>query len=552
MTSLETKLAPAEAEDDIRSQTLQGNTGEADGEKHESHKEGDAEAQHPSTTGLVLIAAGLCLSVFLVSLDQTIVSNAIPKITDEFGSTGDIGWYGSAAFQLFYGKAYSFFSIKIIFMLAIGLFELGSLVCALAPTSPALIVGRAIAGLGAAGIMPGAIIIISHSVPLRRRPIFLGSMGGMFGIASVCGPLLGGVFTDRLTWRWCFYINLPFGGFAALTILLFFKPPDRPVLAQMSILDRVKKIDWLGLLVFIPSIVSLLLALQWGGVTYPWKNGRIIGLFVVFGVTAIAFGIVQFWRKDDAIIPPRIITQRSVAAGVWYALFNAAGFMIVVYYTPIWHQVIGHVSAVDSGVRLLPVLIGLVITVMLSGALVSVFGYYTPFMILASILAPIGEGLMYTWTVDTTFGQWFGYEALTGLAVGMGMQQPLVAVQTVLPIDDVPVATSAVAFAQTLGGAIFIAIAQVVFQNVLIANLPAGNYDRSGLLTAGVTDIITKVPPQLLPSILVAFNEALTHVYIVSICMSALTIVGSLAMEWRSVKKKTSSGASKEPAGGQA
>jgi hypothetical protein len=173
-------------------------------------------------------------------------------------------------------------------------------------------------------------------------------------------------------------------------------------------------------------------------------------------------------------------------------------------------------------------------------------------MILASILAPIGEGLMFTWTVDTTFGQWFGYEALTGLAVGMGMQQPLVAVQTVLPIDDVPVATSAVAFAQTLGGAIFIAIAQVVFQNVLIANLPAGNYDRSGLLTAGVTDIITKVPPQLLPSILVAFNEALTHVYIVSICMSALTIVGSLAMEWRSVKKKTSSGASKEPAGGQA
>jgi MFS family permease len=252
---------------------------------------------------------------------------------------------------------------------------LGSLVCALAPNSPALVVGRAVAGLGGSGIMPGALIIIAHSVPLRSRPVFLGAMGGMFGIASVCGPLLGGVFTDRLTWRWCFYINLPFGAFAALAVLLFFHPPDRPDLAKLSVLDRVKKIDWLGLFLFIPSIVSLLLALQWGGSRYPWSNGRIIGLFVVFGVAAIAFGVVQFWRKDDAIVPPRIITQRSIAAGAWYAFCNAAAFLIVVYYTPLWHQVIQNVSAVDSGLRLLPVLIGLVVMAMVSGALVSVTGY---------------------------------------------------------------------------------------------------------------------------------------------------------------------------------
>ncbi|KAK4126814.1 MFS general substrate transporter [Parathielavia appendiculata] len=516
----------------------------------EEEEEEEEYARYPSTLGLILIAVGLSLSVFLVALDQTIVANAIPKITDEFGSMSDIGWYGSSflltvsAFQLFYGKAYTFFAIKVVFLLAIGLFELGSLVCALAPTSAAFIIGRAVAGLGASGISPGALIIIAHSVPLRRRPIFLGSMGGMYGIASVCGPLLGGVFTDQLTWRWCFYINLPFGAFAALVIVLFFRPPDQPNLVQLSVLDRIKKIDWLGLVLFIPSIVSLLLALQWGGSTYPWRDGRIIGLFVVFGVTGVAFGAVQFWRKDDAIVPPRIIAQRSVAAGAWYAFCNASAFLIVVYYTPLWHQVIQHVSAVDSGLRLLPVLIGLVVMLLVSGALVSLIGYYTPFMILASILTPIGEGLMSTWTVDTTFSQWFGYEALTGLAFGMGMQQPLMAVQAVLPIEDVPIATSAVAFAQTLGGAVFLAIAQAVFQNRLVQNLPstlgAVSSGSAEMLQAGASAIYTTVPPHLLQPVLVAFNDALTHVYVVSICMSVLTIVGSLAMEWRSVKKKSS------------
>jgi hypothetical protein len=167
-------------------------------------------------------------------------------------------------------------------------------------------------------------------------------------------------------------------------------------------------------------------------------------------------------------------------------------------------------------------------------------------MILASILAPIGEGLMSTWTIDTTFSQWFGYEALTGLAIGMGMQQPMVAVQAVLSIDDVPVATSAVAFSQTLGAAVFVAIAQAVFQNRLVQNLPAelsgiGNSSGSpDLLQAGASAIYTTVPPHLLRPVLVAFNDALTHVYVVSICMSALTVIGSLAMEWRSVKKKSS------------
>jgi len=170
-------------------------------------------------------------------------------------------------------------------------------------------------------------------------------------------------------------------------------------------------------------------------------------------------------------------------------------------------------------------------------------GTDAPFMLLSSILAPVGEGLLSTLTVDASFSQWFGYEALAGLAIGMGMQQPMIAVQTVLAIDDVPIATSLVVFMQTLGAAVFVAAAQAVFGNTLITNLekqlpPGSSLNPESILGAGATHIYSTVPPPLQRLVMQAFNDAITRVYIVSICASSLTLFGSLAMEWRSVKKR--------------
>lgn len=230
--------------------------------------------EYPTGLKLWLVILSLCLAVFLVALDQTIIAPALGAITGEYGSVGDIGWYGSAylltstALQPLYGKVYRVFDVKAAFLGAVALFELGSLVSAVAPSSAAFVVGRAVAGMGSAGLFSGSIVILAYSLPLRRRPFMFGMFGCMWGVASVAGPLLGGVFTDHLTWRWCFYINLPIGA-VAMTVIFFtlniarVNNPD-----HLSVLSRIGELDLVGAVILMPAIIMLLLALQWGGTQY--------------------------------------------------------------------------------------------------------------------------------------------------------------------------------------------------------------------------------------------------------------------------------------------
>ena len=325
-----------------------------------------------------------------------------------------------------------------------------------------------------------------------------------------------------------------------LVIALFFKSPQRKREEAIGFKARLKQFDPFGTMVFIPAIVCLLLALQWGGSKYPWKDGRIIALFVVFGILIMTFIGIQIWRQDAATVPPRILKNRSMAAGSFFSLCLGGSFFVLVYFLPIWFQAIKGSSAMESGIRNLPMIMALVIMSILSGVLTTKIGYYTPFMIAASVFTSIGVGLLTTLTVDSGHAQWIGYQIIFGFGMGFGMQQTLIAAQTVLHINDVPIGTSVMMFSQTIGGALFISVAENIFTNRLISNLVARvpDVDPQIVVNAGATSLAETIGAKDIREVLVAYNSAITQTWYVSVAMASLTIIGSLSMEWKSVKGK--------------
>ncbi|KAJ5642942.1 MFS toxin efflux pump [Penicillium longicatenatum] len=546
----------SDAEACSKKQSQQVNCEETNMEDSDSNE----EPEWPPMSKVVMIVLAIYLAAFLVALDQTIIAVAIPKITDQFKSISDIAWYGSAYFltstalQPSYGRIYKIFNVKWSFLAAVGIFEIGSLICGVAPSSTVLIVGRAIAGIGVGGIFSGALVIISRTVPLAKRPLVFGVYGMVWGIASIVGPLLGGAFTDGASWRWCFYINLPIGGVSMVVVLLVLRLPSDNTVARLSIIDRIKDLDLIGASLLIPAIICLILALQWGGNTYSWGSSQIIGLFVGFGLLAIIFAGFQIYldKKDKengkleksgrATLPPSILKQRTIGSAALFAFFFSGSFFVLVYYIPIYFQSVKGSSAMTSGLQVLPFMLATVVSSVAVGMLVTAVGYYTPFLIISTAIGVIGAGLMTLYSVDISNGKWIGYQIVVGAGIGAGLQVPMTAVQTVLTPEDIPVGTAAVMFFQTLGGAIFIAVGQSVFQNGLIAGISTHTtgVDPSAIIGAGATEM-RKVLSTLghldqLDGVIQAYMSGLRDTYRVSLALMIAAFVAACFLEWKSVK----------------
>jgi EmrB/QacA subfamily drug resistance transporter len=501
---------------------------------------------------ILLLMSGLMAGMLLAALDQTIVGTALPTIIGKLGGIEHYSWVvtayllASTASTPLYGKVSDLYGRRPVFLFAIVTFLVGSLLAGMSQNMVSLIAFRGIQGLGAGGLMTLAFTIISDAVPPRERGRYQGLFGAVFGLSSVAGPLAGGYFAEH-NWRWIFYINLPVGIVALLV--------SNHVLRLLPHEKRDHKIDWLGALFLVAGVSAILLALSWGGQKppngYAWSSPTIIGLLVVGAVLSVLFLFVEA-RAAEPILPLRLFRRST------FSIANAAGFILgfgmfgSIIYVPLYLQIVKGATPTNSGLLMLPMMVGVIFTSIVSGQMISRLGRYKWFPVVGTVVMALGMGLFAGIGVKTPLWYSFIPMVVIGIGLGLAMQPLILAVQNALDVRDMGAGTSTATFFRSLGGSFGVATLGAIMSNRLTAELqprvaaaihqlpPRIQQTMAGAMSHGISindpKSIKALPGLVRLAIENGFVAALHPLFLVSAGVTLLAVVLCLALPNRELK----------------
>ncbi|KAI1562597.1 AraJ Arabinose efflux permease, partial [Pyrenophora tritici-repentis] len=508
---------------------------EADKSSTEVSLVGEKPVEHIYMSGFALAAVMVTFTL------------AIPYITDEFNSLLNVGWYGSAyqlvcaTLQPLTGTMYARLNSKVLFLTFFTIFMGGSAICGAAQSSVMLILGRAVAGFGAAGIMNGGFTMLNSCVSPQQRPGMLGIMMTFGNLGAAAGPLIGGAITEYATWRWCFYINLP------VSAIVF------PFLVWLRIPEHIPKPHWkavllnarhefnlIGFSVFAPAAIMLWLVLDFGGNRWEWDSSTTIGLLCGSVATFALFTAWNNHQGDKAMLPFSTLKLRVVWSSCLTILMLAGTLLVLTYYLPLCFQGVRGDTPFLSGVHFLPTAVTQVVLTLISGRLIQVLGYYLPFLLVGGVLGTIGSGLMTLISPSLSLARIIGFQVLAGVGRGIAFPMPMIALENSLPPARIPTAISTFVFCQNLGSALFTIIAQTVFANSLKSKLSedAPTIDVGAIIRAGSTKMRTLVTSEQLPQLLEAYSSSIRRTFILGTATSIVSLLVSYFMGWKDVRHK--------------
>lgn len=533
------------------------NLSEPERQKYYESNAGDgtqAVEHHLTGIKLLLTLLSCVITLFIVALDQTIITTILTQVGDKFGAFEKIGWLTSgyllptSCLAASYGKISVAFGRKQTMMAGILVFEIGSLISALAQNMNMLIGGRVIQGIGGGAIQAMVVVIMTEVIPISKRSMVFALIGVTFSVASVVGPFVGGAFATHVSWRWCFYVNLPIGGAAAVMLMLGFHPP-RPL---SNFKAKLALIDYVGTFLLCSGLVLILLAITFGGIEFPWKSGAVISCFILGGILTFAFIYWNFWFSKNPIILRELVVIPQIDAAVLMAGFNFGFFMAIITYLAVYFQVVFGASAWKSGIDLLPLVISVALSSVFNGMFMRFTHYIKVTMMVSAVLGPIGCGLLLVLDKNSSVANRIGLLIPVGVSIGFMFQSTMLACQVEAPntvVGSLIAVTVLQNFVKSTGGVLGISIAQLIFQTTgsayiekLRNRLPNDpQYDSIRNIPSraiiSTPEIIKKLSPAARSLVIEQFMKALKNVFYFSLAMALAGFLAAIFTTNKTIPK---------------